>query len=100
MDQAVTVHFLFESKDVDDLYALEDRLTDMLEKSGQGECDGHDVAVDLSDASIYLYGPDAELLLKATEHVFKESACVGKATATLRFGLIEEGAKERVVTIK
>src|SRR5579871_6659474 len=96
-EQAVIIRFTYQAADLDALYELEERLSEALEEAGVGECDGHDLAMDLSDAILYLYGPDAEALFDVARQYLEDADCVREAVATLRFGPPVDGVPERVV---
>ena len=98
-EHAVLVKFDYGAKTLDALYELEDRLSNALAEVGEGECDGHDVTPDLSKATIYLYGPDAEFLFVVAQQVLEYAECVHNGVATLRFGPPQDGVPERVVPL-
>ena len=98
-EQAVIVKFDYVAGNLEALHTLEDRLSDAIAEAGEGECDGHDVTPDLSKATIYLYGPDAEFLFVVAQQVLEYAECVHNGVATLRFGPPEDGVKERVVPL-
>ena len=98
-EHAVIVKFKYAGIDLEALHALEDKLTEAIEEAGGGECDGHDVTPDLREATIYLYGADAEFLFVVAQQVLENSDCVKDAVATLRFGPPEDGVPEREVRI-
>ena len=89
VDHAVIVRFTYGLGDLDTLYQLEDNLTDAIEQAGVGEFDGHEIATDLSDGSIYMYGPDADALLAAVRPVLEASFTKG-ATCICRYGDVDD----------
>ncbi|WP_146599946.1 hypothetical protein [Novipirellula aureliae] len=99
-EHSVIIRFKYESTNLKALHDLEDQLSEAIEEAGEGECDGHDITPDMRDATIYLYGPDAELLYVAAKQVLQQSDCVKRAVATLRFGPAEDGVPERVETLE
>ena len=99
-EQAVIIRFKYTSSDLDALHDLEDKLTDAIDVAGEGECDGHDITPDLAEATIYLYGPDAEFLFVVAQQVIEQAECVGDAIATIRLGPPEDGVPERQTRIK
>ena len=72
-EHAVIVKFKYAGIDLEALHALEDKLTEAIEEAGGGECDGHDVTPDLREATIYLYGADAEFLFVVAQQVLENS---------------------------
>jgi hypothetical protein len=99
-EQAVIIRFKYRTSTLDALHNLEDRLTEAFEEAGEGEVDGHDIASDLSEATIYIYGPDAEFLFVVAQQVFEASECAEEAIATIRLGPPEDGVRERQTRIK
>jgi hypothetical protein len=61
----VLVYFEYGSTDLSALFALEDRLDPVIQKAMVGELDGNEVATDGSDGTLFLYGPDADVLFAA-----------------------------------
>ena len=98
-EQAVIVEFDYRAANLSELQALDERLTEDIAQAGEGVCDGHDVTPDMSKATIYMYGPDAEFLFVLAQSVFEEAECVHNAVATLRFGPAEDGVPVRVIPI-
>lgn len=98
-DHAVLVHFRYASNQLDDLHQLEALLETAIETAGVGEYDGHDIAVDLSDGVLYMYGPDADALFAAVQVLLVEADCLQDAKATLRYGPPEDGVRENVIEL-
>ncbi|MEH6658410.1 hypothetical protein [Leeuwenhoekiella marinoflava] len=86
--------FQYAPDDLQPLYDLEDKLEKLIENEGVGEFDGHEIALDLSDGFLYMYGSDAELLFKAVRPFLQQTTFMKEATALLRFGPPEDGVKE------
>jgi hypothetical protein len=99
-EQAVIIRFKYTASDLAALHDLEDKLTEAIDEAGEGECDGHDITPDLAEATIYLYGPDAEFLFVVAQQVIEQASCVGDAIATIRLGPPEDGVPERQTRIK
>lgn len=93
IEQAVIVRFYdfaskfwtSEDQDLTPLYKLEDELETAIEEAGAGELDGHDIAGDGSDGTIFLYGPNADRLFAVVEPVLRRSAIAQGAKVTLRY---------------
>jgi hypothetical protein len=68
-EQAVIVHFDYGSADWKPFFAFEKILEDAINKSGAGDYDGNELAVDGSDGSLYMYGPDADKLLAVAKPI-------------------------------
>lgn len=98
-EQAVIVKFDYGQTDLSSLYELEDLLIATIETAGVGECDGHEVAIDGSDGSFYMYGSDADRLFEVVQPVLASATCIQKVVATIRYGPPEDGVRERIVRI-
>ena len=61
-EHAVIVYFEYAADSLEPLYDLEEQLEAAIAAAGVGEFDGNEIAVDLSDGSLYMYGPDADAL--------------------------------------
>ncbi|MEU8308594.1 hypothetical protein AB0C84_34040 [Actinomadura sp. NPDC048955] len=78
-------------------YALAHHLEEALDAAGDGEVDGHELGQ--STAQIYLYGPDAGMLLQAIRPVLR-TASLRPNEAVLRFGDVDdEGCRVEVVSL-
>ena len=100
IEHAVIIYFNNGIKGMDEIYELSDELRTIIEKNNLGEFDGHEVAIDNSDGSLYMYGPNAELLFKGIKSTLEKTRFLNGAEAVLRFGPPEEGVKEITVEIK
>ncbi len=85
-EHAVLVSFSGDHISLDAIRATEDALIEALEKNPVGEMDGHDVAVAMDDATIYLYGPDADVLFTAIADILRSDPLTERARITLRYG--------------
>jgi len=86
-EQAVIISFYhYENKGLDELFALEDRLHQVLTENSLGRSDGHEIACEGTDGSLYMYGPSAEKLFAAIKPILQETDFMREATALLRFG--------------
>ncbi len=92
---AVIVRFTYRLDTLDALFALEDRLVEAIEGTGAGEYDGHDIAADLADGALYIYGPDADALCATVLPILRDVPFMKGATCIRRFGdASDPGAKE------
>jgi hypothetical protein len=91
---AVIIHFQYHQDDLEPLHELEDLLEDIVTAKRVGEYDGHEIALDLSDGSLYFYGPNAETLFKAIKPTLEATDFMSGSVATLRFGEAGTGAHE------
>jgi hypothetical protein len=99
-EQAVIISFNYGLDNISYLHNLEDKLETLLADLNVGDCDGHEIATDLSDGFLYLYGPNAETLFKAIKPTLESTDFLVGGIAKLRFGPAEEGVKEIDVTIE
>jgi hypothetical protein len=93
---AVIANFDYAADSLDALYDLEEQLVAAINAAGVGEFDGNEIAVDLSDGSLYMYGPDAEVLFAVVRPILEEADCLHNTRVTLRFGPPEDEVPERV----
>ncbi|MBO9203379.1 MULTISPECIES: hypothetical protein [Niastella] len=98
-EHAVVVRFKYGIDDLDALFELEDVLEKVITEKEVGEYDGHEIAMDYSDGTLYMYGPNADNLFKTVQPVLKEIEFMRGAKATLRFGRPEVGVKEITIEV-
>jgi hypothetical protein len=77
---------------LDALVALQEDLAQAIEPHGIGEVDGNEIAMDDSEGSLYVYGPDAKAMLQAVLPVICRSPLAEGGQVYLRYG--EEAATE------
>ncbi len=70
-EHAVIVEFHYGQSDLNPLFSLEDRLRTAIESAGCGEYDGHEIAMDGSDGTLYMYGPNADKLFEVVEPILR-----------------------------
>jgi len=71
---------------LDALLALQQQLTNAVEGAGVGEVDGNEIALDDSEGSLWVYGPDAKAMLKAALSVVCHSPLAPGGQAILHYG--------------
>jgi hypothetical protein len=79
------------------LRETESRLDAAIRSAGAGEYDGDEVATDLSDGLLYMYGPDADRLYAAIRPVLESAAFMRGATVHVRYG--PPGSHENVIIV-
>jgi hypothetical protein len=94
-EHAVLIEFKYGPADLSTLFALEEELERAI-PPGVGELDGNEMAVDLSDGTLYLYGPDADALWHAIEPVVIAASFIQGAIVRLRYGPPADGVREVV----
>jgi len=93
-EQAIIIVFNYGLTDLEPFYDLSSKLDSIVEDSGLGEYDGHEMAVDYSDGSFYIYGPDAVKLYEVIKPVIESTSFMKGANIKLRFGPPEDGVQE------
>lgn len=100
-EQAVLVHLAGQSSRSGTIYdpsvlaPLEDALMAAITKQGVGEFDGNEIG--LNEATLFMYGPDADALFSAIESTLRSSDLVRGARVVVRYG--GPGATERQVKL-
>jgi hypothetical protein len=98
--QNVIIAFDYERPDLAPLHDLETALSTALSKARVGTQDGHTVAADLSDGTLFLLGPDAEAIFQVVEPILTRTDFMQGARVTLFDGTPgDPGVSERQVTI-
>ena len=99
-EHAVIVTFTYiGSTDLDPLFALELQLESAISAARVGEYDGNEVAVDGSDGTLYMYGPDADKLFAVVRPVLEACSFMKGATVKLRYGPPDDGVRESTVQL-
>lgn len=100
VEQAVLVHL--DNNDLPDhiyqeydLGTIEDRLIEIIERERVGEFDGNEVGQ--GEATLFMYGPDAERLFAAIEQTLREYPLCQGARVEIRRG--GPGAPQREVRL-
>jgi hypothetical protein len=80
--------------DLDALIALQEQVAQAIEPDGIGEVDGHEIALDGSEGSLFAYGPDAKAILQAALPVVCRSPLAEGGHVYLRYGDVDDAAAE------
>jgi hypothetical protein len=100
VEHAVIVNFAYiGSTDLDPLFALESQLEAAINTAKVGEYDGNEVAVDGSDGTLYMYGPDADKRFAVVRPVLDACGFMKGASARLRYGPPADGVREITVPL-
>lgn len=94
--QSVLINFYYGYEKLDELHALESKLRILLFDKGIGELDGHEINMDGSDGTLFLYGHNAEELFKAIEPLLLKTSWMKKAEVHLRFGDIRDASAHEI----
>jgi len=92
--QAVIIAFNYGLEDDEPFYDLSDKLRSVVDESGIGEYDGHEMAMDNSDGSFYMYGPDAKKIYEVIKNTIEKTPFMAGAQVTLILGPPEVGVKK------
>jgi hypothetical protein len=92
--QAVIIAFNYGIEDDEPFYDLSDKLRRVVDESGIGEYDGHEMAMDNSDGSFYMYGPDAKKIYEVIKNTIEKTPFMAGAQVTLILGPPEVGVKK------
>lgn len=99
-EHALIVTFAYGgSTDLDPLFALERQLESVISTARVGEYDGNEVAVDGSDGTLYMYGPDADKLFAAVRPALEACSFMKGAVVKLRYGPPADDVREREVRL-
>ena len=93
-EHAVLVYFDYGSKDLGPMFALEEKLEAAIIAEDVGEFDGNEVAVDGSDATFFMYGPDADKLFGVVRPILETAPFMRGAKVKLRYGPPADGVRE------
>ncbi|MDO8999989.1 MAG: hypothetical protein Q7W45_09510 [Bacteroidota bacterium] len=85
-EHAVIIYFHYPHNNLDILHELEIRLMKIISDNKAGDYDGHEVAMDDTDATLFMYGPNAETLFKTVKPLLEQTSFMKGAIANLRFG--------------
>jgi hypothetical protein len=98
-EHEVVIHFFYGSTNYQHMYAIEDLIRTTIVDAAVGKYEGHEVADDGSEVSLFMYGPDAEALYRVISPVLAESPFMRGATVTLWFGPRKWGTQKRVIEL-
>ena len=89
-EQAVIVRFNHGQKDWSSFFAFEEKLEKAVNESGLGDYDGNELAVDGSDGTLYMYGPDADKLFAFVKPYLDSAPMLKDIEVTLRYGAADD----------
>ncbi|MES2807138.1 MAG: hypothetical protein V4619_00840 [Bacteroidota bacterium] len=91
--QGVIIEFNYGLKEDKPFYELSDKLRALVDESGLGFYDGHEMNIDNSNGSFYLYGLDAKKLYEVVKKTIKETSFMAGANVMLQLGSPKNGVK-------
>ena len=92
-DHLVVISFNYGIDTMEPLHQLGDRLSYLMDQCGEGYYDGHELAMDDTHGSIFIYGKNAEQIYKKVEPVLFELDWMDGATVSLQFGRASDQVK-------
>ncbi|MEZ5774150.1 MAG: hypothetical protein R3D33_05445 [Hyphomicrobiaceae bacterium] len=97
--QSLVVYFTYGSRDLEALFALEEKLNEAIDAAGVGEFAGDEVSVDGTDAYLFFCGPDARGLFDVVGPILEQVPFMRGAEALLRYGDLDDGDVEEDLVI-
>ena len=85
-EQSVIIYFKYGKDEDEPFYELSEKLDKIISENKLGLYDGHEIAMDNSDGSYYIYGPSAEAIFKAIKPTLEETDFMRGGMAVLTFG--------------
>ena len=95
-EHAVIVNFDYGSTDLGALFEVETRLEEAIAAADVGDYDGNEIAVDGSDGTLFMYGPDADALFAAVRETLLKSACLSNVRVSLQYGPVDDDDVRRI----
>ncbi len=99
LSQALIVNFKYGLETTDEFHAMDGALFDHFGEEGPMMYDGHEIAVDLSDGTLFFYGPDANELLKAATPLMQEFDFLIGAECVRRIGEADDEAAVETMSV-
>ena len=91
--QGVIIYFSYGYEEDEPFYELVEKLVQLVNNSGLGYYDGHEMNLDNSDGSFYMYGADAKKLYDVIKDTIEKTPFMAGANVNLRLGPPQEGVK-------
>jgi len=97
-EHAVIVKFSYGLSALEPLNALEDLLEEAITTNAVGEYDGNEIAVDLKDGRLYMYGSDADALFAVVLPILQATSFMIGAQVVRRYGPAGDPLSREVLT--
>ena len=91
-DHCVRIEFPYVDTNLDALVGLEKALEQAIADAGVGEFDGNEIGEGL--AILFMYGADADTLLRSILPVVQSSLLLARGTVIRRYGPPDKGVRE------
>lgn len=99
-EQSVIVHFEYGNSDWAPFFEFEKTLEASIAAASVGEYDGNELAVDGSDGTLFMYGPNADKLFELIKPQLATSKLLKNVEVTLRYGAADDpSARESQVRL-
>lgn len=98
-DHSVVIQFSYGLPSLDPLHALENEMSRLIELSGIGNYDGHEMDMDDKEGYLFMYGANAEHLFKVVKPLLDKTDFMHGARAVLTFKYANEKETNIVVDI-
>lgn len=85
-EQCLKLKFNYGFESLEELYALRQLLTSIIDKNNLGDYDGHEIATDLSDGFMYMYGSSAQAIYDCVKPILDGTEFLRGGSATLILG--------------
>lgn len=93
-EQAVLIYFNYNLESLDPFYKLVNQLRICIEENNLGEYDGHEMAMDQSDGSFYMYSTDALNLFNNIQPILRVKDFLKGAEVVIRY---DDKNMERII---
>lgn len=100
IEHAVIVNFASSDFVLEFLYKIEDLLGPAITDANVGEYDGHEISVDGSKGTMYMYGPDGDKLYEIVYPILEKVPFMQNAQLRIRYGHPKDGVEEKIVIIR
>jgi hypothetical protein len=85
-EQCLKLKFKYGFDSLEELYALRQLLSTAIENNDLGDYDGHEIATDLNDGCMYMYGPSAQAIYDCVKPILDSTDFLKEGSATLILG--------------
>jgi hypothetical protein len=85
-EQCLKLKFNYGFDSLDELHGLRELLTNAIERNELGDYDGHEIATDLRDGFMYMYGPSAQAIFDCVKPILDNTEFLRGGSATLILG--------------
>lgn len=85
-EQCLKLKFNYGFDSLEELYSLSQLLTKAIENNDLGDYDGHEIATDLSDGFMYMYGPSAQAIYDCVKPILDSIEFLRGGSATFILG--------------